>query len=101
MKTKLLVTFASLLFATMAMAQVPGYVPATGLAAWYPFNGNANDASGNGNNATNTGVTFVSDRNSNSSAAANFNGTSSVLTVALPSFTFSETDVLFAHRLRM
>ena len=27
-------------------------VPTNGLVAWYPFNGNANDSSGNGNNGT-------------------------------------------------
>ena len=29
-----------------AYAQVPAYVPADGLVAWYPFNGNAIDESG-------------------------------------------------------
>ncbi|MFY7849313.1 MAG: hypothetical protein ACOVSS_09630, partial [Bacteroidia bacterium] len=28
-------------------AQVPNYVPKTGLMAWYPFSGNTNDISGN------------------------------------------------------
>ena len=32
----------------VAHAQVPDYVPTEGLVAWYPFNGNANDESGNG-----------------------------------------------------
>ena len=31
-------------------AQVPSYMPTNGLVAYYPFNGNANDESGNGNN---------------------------------------------------
>ena len=35
----------------LAKAQdLPSYVPTDGLVAYYPFNGNANDASGNGNN---------------------------------------------------
>ena len=33
-----------------AAAQVPSYVPTDGLVGWWPFNGNANDESGNGNN---------------------------------------------------
>ena len=33
-------------------AQVPSYVPTNGLVGWWGFNGNANDASGNGNNGT-------------------------------------------------
>ena len=36
--------------AQMIMAQVPNYVPTNGLVAYYPFSGNANDASGNANN---------------------------------------------------
>ena len=37
--------------------------PTNGLVAYYPFNGNANDASGNGNNGTiYGGVTLVPDR---------------------------------------
>jgi hypothetical protein len=31
----------------------------TGLVAYYPFNGNANDASGNGNNGTVYGATLT------------------------------------------
>ncbi len=34
-----------------------------GLVAYYPFNGNANDESGNGNNGTVNGATLTSDRN--------------------------------------
>ena len=50
-----------------------------GLVAYYPFNGNANDASGNGYNCTNVSVTFVPDRFGNPSASALFNGSSSYL----------------------
>ena len=35
-----------------ANAQLPGYVPSSGLVGWYPFNGNANDESGNGRDGT-------------------------------------------------
>ena len=31
---------------------LPSYVPTDGLIAYYPFNGNANDESGNGNHGT-------------------------------------------------
>jgi formylglycine-generating enzyme required for sulfatase activity len=47
-----------------------------GLVAWYPFNGNANDASGNGNNGTVNGATLTSDRFTIAARAYNFNGTS-------------------------
>jgi len=44
-------------------------VPTNGLIAWYPFNGNANDESGNGNNGIVNGATLTSDRSGNSSKA--------------------------------
>ena len=50
-----------------------------GLVAYYPFNGNANDASGNGNDLTNNGSTLCVDRFGNSSQAFYFNGISNYL----------------------
>jgi hypothetical protein len=43
-------------------AQVPSYVPTTGLVGYWPFNGNANDESGNGNNGIGTNVNYSQDR---------------------------------------
>lgn len=43
-------------------AQLPSYVSTNGLVAYYPFTGNANDASGNGNNGVVNGATLTSDR---------------------------------------
>ena len=45
-----------------------------GLVAYYPFNGNANDESGNGNDGTNNGVTLTADRFGNVDAAYDFDG---------------------------
>ena len=50
-------------------AQVPSYVPTEGLVAYYPFNGNANDETGNGNNGTVNGATLTSDRDGNENSA--------------------------------
>lgn len=55
-------------------AQVPSYVPTNGLVAYYPFNGNANDESGNGNNGTLFGASLISDRNNISNSAISFDG---------------------------
>ncbi len=51
----------------------------TGLVAYYPFNGNANDESGNGYNGTVSGATLTTDRFNQSDKAYNFfwNGFSS------------------------
>lgn len=74
------------------MAQVPAYVPANGLVAWFGMNNSPNDLSGNGNNATiNGGVTAIADRNGNPNSAYSFNGTNGNLVVQTPGFQFSPT----------
>lgn len=64
-----------------ASAQVPSYVPSSGLVGWWPFNGNANDESGNGNNGTVNGATPTTDRFGIQNSAYNYNGTSSYIRV--------------------
>ncbi len=55
---------------------VPAYVPKNGLKAWYPFNGNANDESGNGNNGLpQSGTSLTTDRFGVANAAYSFDGT--------------------------
>jgi hypothetical protein len=61
-----------------------GNAPASlsqGLVAFYPFNGNANDLSGNGNNGVVNSASLTTDRFGNSNYAYNFNGTSSYIRV--------------------
>lgn len=41
---------------------IPPYIPQEGLIAWYPFNGNADDESGNQNHGTVTGAVLAPDR---------------------------------------
>ena len=45
-----------------------------GLIAYYPFNGNANDESGNGNDGTVNGATLAADRNGKTGKAYSFDG---------------------------
>jgi len=47
-------------------------IPTEGLVSYYPFNGNANDESGNGNNGTNNGATLTKDRFGDANSAYNF-----------------------------
>ncbi|MEN9331358.1 MAG: hypothetical protein RI952_1760 [Bacteroidota bacterium] len=68
MKTKTLIA-ALLLAASSAIAQVPSYVPTNGLVGWWPFNGNANDESGNNLNGIINGATLVPDRNNQTNGA--------------------------------
>ena len=52
-----------------------GSIPTEGLMAYYPFNGNANDASGNSNNGTVIGgATLTTDRFGNANTAYLFDG---------------------------
>lgn len=49
-------------------------LPTEGLVAWYPFNGNANDESGNENNGNVIGATLTTDRKGNANKAYSFSG---------------------------
>jgi hypothetical protein len=54
---------------------VPSYVPTSGLVGWWPFSGNANDESGNGNNGTVSGSSSLTqDRFGIGNRAYSFDG---------------------------
>ena len=52
-----------------------------GLVAYYPFNGNANDESGNGNNGTVFGATLTTDRFWNVDSAYSFDGVNNYISI--------------------
>ena len=52
-----------------------------GLVVYYPFNGNAKDASGNGNDGTVEGAILTADRFGHANSAYYFNGTNSDILV--------------------
>lgn len=52
-----------------------------GLRAYFPFSGNANDASGNNNNAVFNNTTLTVDRLGNANSAYHFNGTSTYIQI--------------------
>jgi hypothetical protein len=74
MKNLLLTAAVALGIASATLAQVPNYVPTNGLVGWWPFNGNANDESGNGNDGTVNGATLTEDRLGNANGAYSFDG---------------------------
>ncbi len=51
------------------------------LVAYYPFNSNANDESGNGNNGVVDGATLTSDRFGDANSAYSFDGISNIISV--------------------
>ena len=74
MKKIYLATLILLSLTTNLWAQVPAYVPTAGLVGWWPFSGNANDLSGNGNNGTVNGATLTTDRFGSANQAYSFDG---------------------------
>ena len=77
MKDFRLLLYVFFLFGGMFQAvgqSVPSYVPTNGLVGWWPFNGNAQDSSGNGNHGTVNGATLTTDRFGNQNGAYSFNG---------------------------
>lgn len=57
---------------------IPGYIPTNGLVGWWPFNGNANDESGNGNNGVVNGAVLTTDRFGKPNSAYYFSGDNSI-----------------------
>ena len=62
------------LLAFIGLSSVFAQIPTDSLVGYYPFNGNANDASGNGNNGTVNGATLCPDRFGNANSAYSFDG---------------------------
>ncbi len=75
----LLLIFGIGLFSQIIFSQVPSYVPTNGLVGYWPFNGNANDESGNGHNGTVNGATLTTDRFGVANKAYDFNGISNYI----------------------
>lgn len=93
MKKKLLFLFIlTNLINQTGFSQIPSYVPTTDLVGWWPFSGNANDISGNGNDANNFNAVLTTDMMGNEDSAYYFNGTNAYLKVDTPSFTISPEE---------
>jgi hypothetical protein len=90
---KQLLTLIAIFASNILFAQVPSYVPTTGLLAWYNFNGNgANANNASLNTLSNYGTTFVPDRFGSVNAAAYVDGLGTQwMQLLTPSFTFSQT----------
>jgi PKD repeat protein len=78
MRTK--ITFL-VLFSIIGLSSVFAQIPTEGLVGYWPFTGNANDESGNGNNGTVNNATLVTDRFGNLNSAYWFNGTNAFIEV--------------------
>ena len=81
MKATFLFILVFLAFGLKFTAQVPNYVPQNNLISWFPFNGNANDESGNGNHGTVNGASLGQDRFLLPNACFSFSGNSNNITI--------------------
>ena len=90
-----------ILFET-TFAQVPSYVPTVGLKAYYPFDGDANDYSGNGNNAVEIfgGVSFVTGKIGQAAKFGGYSNPGHIRVSNSPSLQFS-TEASFAVWVRL
>jgi hypothetical protein len=77
-KTVLFLALVVVLTSQSLFAQVPSYVPTNGLVGYWPFNGNANDESGNGNNGIVDGALLSTDRKDNVDSAYSFDGSNKI-----------------------
>ena len=87
----------AIVFTMNAMAQnIPSYVPTNGLVGYWPFNGNANDESGNGNNGTVNGATLTADRNGKTNSAYNFNGQNNYIKISKSNHPLGEVSITYS-----
>ena len=86
MKQRFIFLCAVFLFTTQMWGQNGNNIPSDGLVAYYPFNGNANDESGNGNHGTaGGGATLTEDRFGNPNSAYYFGGVDNSSYIYVPS----------------
>ena len=86
------VVFVAFIVGMMVMGNVAWADLDEGLVAHYPFNGNANDESGNGNDGTVNGATLTGDQFGNADSAYSFNGVDNFIEVPNhPSLKLSST----------
>ncbi|WP_299054808.1 FISUMP domain-containing protein [uncultured Polaribacter sp.] len=97
----LILFFFSFVISVTKAQEIPSNIPTDGLVAYYPFNGNANDESGNGNNGTVNGNVILSEnRNGNLISAYDWpnsnSGFSSSAYISLPNLSSAFTNGLFS-----
>lgn len=85
--------FLQLMILTLCI-HAKAQIPTDNLEAYYPFNGNADDASGNGNDGISYGATIANDRFGNTSSAYYFDGINDYINTNT-FFDFQERSVSF------
>jgi hypothetical protein len=91
------IVFIGLISTTIA--QVPNYVPISGLAAWYSFNGSANDDSGGNNHGNVNGAILTTGKSGFANTAYLFNGVSNTIQLADPFLGGNQNSAFTFHAL--
>lgn len=87
------ITLLVVLTANIICSQVPNYVSTNGLVGWWPFNGNGNDISGNGNNGIINSPSLITDRFGVADKAYNFITATDNITVNNTNPTINNTQI--------
>ena len=82
------------LISIVGMSSLFAQIPTNGLIGYWPFSGNANDASGNNNNGTVNGATLTTDRFGNTNSAYTFRNTDSINCGTSSSLFLTKSNVL-------
>jgi hypothetical protein len=94
---KLFLSAILCVFSILSIAQVPVYVPINGLVGWWPFSGNTNDLSGNGNNGTNSGANLSIDRFNNVNSAYSFYGNNDFISIPTTNNQFNSQEYCISY----
>lgn len=99
---KKLILLIFILFSAHTFGQVPSYVPTNGLVGYWPFNGNANDESGNGNDGVVNGATLTNDNLNNPNSAYHFDGSGQFIEILhSSSLTFSANAISISFKVKV
>ncbi len=93
-KLFVLAVLSIVLTANLYGQNVPSYMPKDGLVGYWPFNGNANDESGNGNHGIVTGATLEKDRNGKVNSAYFFDNDS--IRIKIKNLLINNTSLSFS-----
>jgi hypothetical protein len=88
---RIIISCILIFFSSVVFAQIPTYVPTSGLVGWWPFDGNANDYSGNGNHGVVNGPSLSNDRFNNPNASYYFSGSGCATRIDINNFNYAGT----------
>lgn len=95
---KKLLLFGAIALSLSSFGQVPNYVPTNGLVGYWPFNGNANDVSGNGHHGIVNGAVLAIDEDAISDEAYYFDGNDRITIPHHSDFNVQSLSILITYQ---